>query len=75
MGYNGRPGIGLVRIRQINSPYHTKINNYITSSSLDTIISLAVKVAIATQTCREKGGPTCTCARAHKRATFQVLRP
>ena len=45
---SGRPGIGLVRIRQINSPYHTNINKSITISSVYTIIPLAGKVALAT---------------------------
>ena len=48
MGYNGRPGIGLVRIRQINSPYHTNFSKSTPSSSVDTQIPLAGKVAIAT---------------------------
>ena len=48
MGYIGRPGIGLVMIRQINSPYHTKINKYIASISVYTLIPLSVTVALAT---------------------------
>ena len=67
-------GVGLVRIRQINSPYHTTIGKSITSIIVDTIIPLAVKVHLATQIFRVKGGPTCTRARMHMRATFQVLR-
>ena len=43
-----RPGIGLVRIREINLPYHTNVSKSIPSSSLDTQIPLAGKVAIAT---------------------------
>ena len=43
-----RPGIGLVRIRQINLPYHTNISESIPSSSVDTQIPLAGKVALAT---------------------------
>ena len=42
-------GIVLVRIWQINSPYHTNINKSITSSSVDTLIPLAGKVALSTQ--------------------------
>ena len=38
----------LVRIRQLNSPYHTKVNKYIPTSSVDTQITLAGKVALAT---------------------------
>ena len=52
---SGRPGIGLVRIPQINSPYHTNFIKSITSSSVDTRIPLAGKVALATITKREKG--------------------
>ena len=62
MGYNGRPGIGLVRIWQIISPYHTNIDKSIASSSEYTLIHFEGKVALATQTCREKEG---TYARAH----------
>ena len=43
-----RPGIGLARIRQINSPYHTNFSKSIPSSSIDTQIPLAGKVALAT---------------------------
>ena len=43
-----RPGIGLARIWQINSPYHTNFSKFITSSSVDTQIPLAGKVALAT---------------------------
>ena len=43
-----RPGIGLVRIRQINLPYHTNFSKSIPSSSVDTQIPLAGKVALAT---------------------------
>ena len=68
MGYSGRPGIGLVSIWQKNSPYHTNINKYITSSSVDTLIPLAGKVALATQTCRGKGGYMCMRAHAHAHA-------
>ena len=42
------PGLGLARIWQINSPYHTNINRYITSSSVDTLIPSSGKVALAT---------------------------
>ena len=41
------PGIGLVRIRKINSPYHTNFSKSIPSSSVDTQIPLAGKVALA----------------------------
>ena len=44
-----RPVIGLVRIRQINSPYHTNFSKSIPSSSVDTQIPLAGKVALATK--------------------------
>ena len=44
-----RPGIGLVRIRQINSPYHTNVSKSIPSSSVDTQIPLAGNVALATK--------------------------
>ena len=44
-----RPGIGLVRIWQINSPYHTNFSKSIPSSSVDTQIPLAGKVVLATQ--------------------------
>ena len=43
-----RPGIGFMRIWQLNSPYHTKVNKSIPSSSVDTQITLAGKVALAT---------------------------
>ena len=43
-----RPGIGLVRIRKINLPYHTNISKSISSSSVDTQIPLAGKVEIST---------------------------
>ena len=43
-----RPGIGLVSIRKINSPYHTNISKSIHSSSVDTQIPLAGKLALAT---------------------------
>ena len=42
------PGIGLVRIRQINSPYHTNFSKSIPSSSVDNKIPLAGKVALST---------------------------
>ena len=42
------PVIGLVRIQQINSPYHTNVGKSIPSSSVDTQITLAGKVALAT---------------------------
>ena len=78
MGYNERPGIGLVKIWQINSRYYTSINESIPISIVDTLIPLAGKVALATKTCRGKGGPTrtrtCTCAHTHTHATFHVLR-
>ena len=74
MGYSGRPGIWLVRIRKINSPYHTRISKYIPSSSVDILISLAGKVAISTKTCREKGGNMRMHAHNHTHITFQVLR-
>ena len=48
MGYSDRPGIGLVRIRKINSPYHTNINKSIPSSSVYTLTPLAGKVELAT---------------------------
>ena len=38
----------MVRIRQINSPYHTNFSKSIPSSSVDTQIPLAGKVALAT---------------------------
>ena len=38
----------MVRIWQLNSPYHTKVNKSIPSSSVDNEIPLAVKVALAT---------------------------
>ena len=56
-----RPDIGLVRIRQINSPYYTNFGKSIPSSSVDNQIPLAGKVALATVTSRVKGGTT----RAH----------
>ena len=37
-----------MRIRQINLPYHTKISKSIPISSIDTLIPLAGKVALAT---------------------------
>ena len=37
-----------MRIRKINSPYHTNISKSITSSSVDTLIPLAGKVVLAT---------------------------
>ena len=43
------PGIGLVRIWEINSPYHTNVSKSIPSSSVDTQIPLAGKVALATE--------------------------
>ena len=43
-----RPVIGFVRIRQINSSYHTNVSKSIPSSSVDTQIPLAGKVALAT---------------------------
>ena len=55
MGYNGKPIIGLVRIRKINSPYHTNVNNSITSSSVDNLIPLAGKVTLATVGMRQVG--------------------
>ena len=67
MSYSGRNGIGLVRILQINLPYHTNINKSMTSSSVDTLIPLAGKMALATQSCRGKGGPRGTRAHAHAR--------
>ena len=77
LGYSGRPGIGLERIRQINLPYHTKLNKSIRSGSVDTQIPLAGKVALATDTCRKKGGTMCT--RAHGQAFIlpntEVLGP
>ena len=54
MCYSWRPGIGLVKIQKINSPYHTNINKSITSVSIDRLEPLAGKVALATQTFREK---------------------
>ena len=67
LGYSGRPGIGLVRIRQINSPYHTNFSKSIPSSSVDTQIPLAGKVALATVTSRKKGGTTRVRAHRHTR--------
>ena len=55
-----------MRIQQINSPYHTKFSKSIPSSSVDTQIPLAGKVALATVTSREKGGTTR--ARTHRHA-------
>ena len=69
MGYNGRPRIGLVRIRKINSLYHTNINKSINISSVYTVITLECKVALATQTCREKGGTN----RMHTHANMRNL--
>ena len=40
--------IELVRIRQINSPYHTNVSKSIPSSSVDTQIPLAGKVSLVT---------------------------
>ena len=37
-----------MRIQQINLRYHSNINKYITSSSVDTLIPLARNVALAT---------------------------
>ena len=67
MGYNGMPGIGLVRIRQINSPYYTNISKYIPSSSVNTLTPLAEKVAQGTKICSERGGPTRTRSISHMR--------
>ena len=49
MGHNGRPGIGLVIIRKIKSPYHTNISKSIPSSGVDTQITLGGKVALSTR--------------------------
>ena len=43
-----RPGIGLVKIWQINLPYHTNVSKSIPSSSVDTQIPLVGNVALAT---------------------------
>ena len=53
LGYSGWIGIGLVRIRKIYSPYHTNVSKSIPSSSVDTQIPLAGKVALATVTGRK----------------------
>ena len=74
MGYSARPGIGLVRIRQINLPYHTNVSKSIPSSSVDTQIPLAGKVALATVTCRVKGETMRTHVHTHTRTPFQILR-
>ena len=74
LGYSGRPGIGLVRIREINLPYQTNVSKSIPSSSADTQIPLAGKVALATVTSREKGGTMHTRARTGTHAPFQILR-
>ena len=66
LGYSGRPGIGLLRIQKINSPYHTNFSKSIPSSSVDTQIPLAGKVALATVTSRGKGGTTRTRTRTHR---------
>ena len=50
----------MVRIWQLNLPYHTKVNKSIPSSSVDTQIPLAGKLALATVTCRGKEGTTRT---------------
>ena len=44
-----RLGIELVGIWQINLPYHTNISQSIPSSSVDTLITLAGNVALATR--------------------------
>ena len=74
LGYSGRPGIGLVRIRQINSPYNTNISKSIPSSSVDNQIPISGKVALATVTSREKGGTTRTRAHTGTHTHFQILR-
>ena len=51
-----RPDIGLVRIRQINSPYYTNFGKSIPSSSVDNQIPLAGKVALATCISRKNQG-------------------
>ena len=69
MGNNGRPGIGLVRIQKINSPYHTKVSKSIPSSSVDTRIPLEGKVALATsrwRVCKSEWNLT----RTKSRTTF-----
>ena len=55
----------MVSIRQINSPYHTNFSKSIPSSSVDTQIPLAGKVALATVTSRGKGGTTRTLVHRH----------
>ena len=55
-----------MRIRKINSPYHTNLSKSIPSSSIYTPIPIAGKVALATITIREKGDTTR--ARAHRHA-------
>ena len=50
MGYSGRPGKGLVSIRKIKYPYHTNISKSISSSSVESLITLAGKVALVTKT-------------------------
>ena len=57
----------MVSIREINSPYHTNVSKSIPSSSVDTQIPLAGKVALSTVTCTKKGETTCTCAHSHAR--------
>ena len=61
--------MGLLRIRQINLPYYTNINKSVTSSIVDTIIPLAGKLSLATQT---YGGKRDLCARARKLARTRM---
>ena len=56
-----------MRLWQLNLPYHTKVNKSISSSSIDTQIPLAGKVALATVTVRGKGGTTRTRVHGHAR--------
>ena len=53
LGSGGSPGIVLVSIRQVKSPYYTKPKPV--NSSVDTQNSLAVTVMLATITYRVKG--------------------
>ena len=70
LGYSGRPGIGLVKIRQINSTYHTNFSKSIPSTSVESQIPLAGKMVLDTVTSREKGVTTRACTQAHAHPTF-----
>ena len=54
LDYNGKPVIVLVRIWQVNSPYHTKPKP-LDSSIIDNLNTLAGKLALYTITCKERG--------------------